>query len=35
MTVGGEPVTVPLNAEQWQKFKDQDADGTELAKGME
>jgi hypothetical protein len=30
----GEPIPVPLNAEQREKFKEQDVDGSDYAKGM-
>lgn len=34
MVDGAELIAVPLNADQRQKFKEQDADGSDLAKGM-
>lgn len=34
MTKGQEIIVVPLNAEQREKFKEQDVDGADLAKGM-
>jgi hypothetical protein len=35
MVDGKELITIPLNDDQRQKFKEQDADGSELARGME
>ncbi len=34
MVDGGELITVPLNDDQRQRFKEQDADGSDLTKGM-